>query len=55
MAIGDSKQFEILSAPSWQKTHFEYFEKKTLKNIVQKTLNNYTRYVTNAGYLGKIK
>ena len=37
MAIGDSKtvEFEILSAPSWQKTHFEYYEKNIKKSCAK--------------------
>ena len=51
MAIGESKQFEILSAPSWQKTHFKYFE----KNVENPHAKNYTWLVMKIGYFGRFK
>ena len=56
MAIGDSKQLSLKSyLLLLGRKHILNILKKTLKNLVQKTLKNYTRYVRNAGYLGRFK
>ena len=55
MAIDDSTvEFKSYLLLLGRKHNFNIL-KKTLKNLAQKNIENYTRYVMNAGYLCRFK